>query len=140
MEKIKNEIAALFNEFHWAVENFEAELQKKINQLRENNLDNEHFNRDNRAAWFKRIVLYMVNGLTYNQAIQLLADDFNFDNLKLKKVFAAFDYERRAIDNYAKICTIRTLKKAGFTNAKIAEIMEISAATVARLQKCKIKL
>lgn len=43
MDKIKNEIAALFNEFHWAVENFEAELQKKINKLKENNLDNEHF-------------------------------------------------------------------------------------------------
>lgn len=140
MDKIKNEISALFNEFHWAVENFEAELQKKINDIKENNLDNEHFCRDNRANWFKSIVHYMVNGLTYKQAIQLLADDYDFDALKLKKVFAAFDYERRAIDTYSKIYTIRILKKAGFTNAKIAEIMEISAATVARLQKCKIKL
>lgn len=140
MDKIKNEMIALFNDFHWAVENFEAELRKKIEKLKENNLENEHFITDNRANWFKSIVHYMINGLTYKQAIQLLADNYNFDAFKLKKVFDAFDYERRAIDIYAKIYTIQALKKAGFTNIKIAEILEVSAATVSRLQKCKIKL
>lgn len=140
MEKVKNEMAALCDEFHWAVENLESELRKKIEELKEKNLDNEHFSRDNRANWFKSIVHYMVNGLTYKQAIQLLADEYNYDALKMRKVFEAFNYERRAIDTYAKIYTIRTLKKAGFTNAKIADIMEISTATVARLLRCKVKI
>lgn len=88
-----------------------SRTKKKIEKLKEKNLDNEHFYLDNRANWFKSIVHYMVNGLTYEQAIQLLADEYNYDAFKLRKVFEAFNCERRAIDTYAKIYTIRTLKK-----------------------------
>lgn len=140
MSKIKSEIESICNDFHWQLEELESKLRSKINEIKENNLDCRHYIFDNRTKWFKQIVHYMTNGLTYNQAFQLLCCENNFDRFELDKVFKAFDYQRRATELYAKIYMIKTLKNADFTNKKIAEIMKISAATVARLLKCNIKL
>lgn len=139
MSKIKSEIEEICNDFHWQLEELESKIRKKINEIEEKNIDFEQSLIDNRAAWFKQIVYYITNGLTYDQAIQLIAHDNRFDTIKFEKVLKAFDYQRRATELYAKIYMIKTLKKADFTNKKIAEIMKISSATVARLLKCNIK-
>lgn len=140
MSKIKSEIEEICNNFHWRLEELELELRKKIDELNERNLDFECYISDNRAEWFKLIVRYMTSGLTYRQAIQLIASENHFDHLKFEQILSAFDYQRRATELYAKIYMIKTLKKDDFTNKKIAEIMKISTATVARLLKCNIKI
>ena len=140
MSKIKSEIEKICDNFHWRLEELELELRKKIDELNERNLDFSNYISDNRAEWFKLIVHYMTNGLTYRQAIQLIASENHFDHLKLEQILSAFDYQRRATELYAKIYMIRTLKSADFTNKQIAKIMKIHPATVARLLKCNIKM
>lgn len=136
MEKIKNEMIDICNDIHWEIERLESELREKIKNLEEKNIDMDQYYADNRKVWFKKIVYYMANGLSYKQAVQLLASEFNCDWWKINRVLDAGGYERRAIDLYAKVYTARTLKKAGFTIKKIAEVMNLSTATVARFLKC----
>lgn len=140
MSKIKSEIEEICNDFHWQLEELETKIRKKVNEIEEKNIDFTQSLSDNRAEWFRLNVHYMTNGLTYSQAIQLIASDSCFDRIKFEKVLKAFDYQKKATDLYAKIYMIKTLKNADFTNKKIAEIMKISAATVARLLKCNIKI
>ena len=133
MTDIKNEIAKIMNNAHWQLEDLEAELRKKINELDESDLQEKQFIFDNRISWFKKIVHYMLNGLTYWESIQLIADDEGLNDLRLKRILATGRNNKKIELLFAKSYTASTLKKAGFSNIKIAEIMKISAATVARL-------
>lgn len=137
---IKNKMLSIVDNLHWQLEQAELELRQSIKQLEEKNENFINFSRDNRRNWFKSIVGYMVNGLTYNQAFQLLCEEYNLEQAQIKKVFEAMDYQRRATLLFAKIYMIKTLKAADFTNKKIAEIIKINPATVARLLKCNIKI
>ena len=139
MAEIKNNMLEIIDNLHWQLEQAELDLRKKIKELDEKNKSAVIFYKDNRANWFKQLVGYMVGGLTYTQAKQLLIKENSLDSKQIEKLFEAMDYQRRATELYAKIYMIKTLKKADFTNKKIAEIMKISAATVARLLKCNIK-
>lgn len=138
--ELKNKMLDVVDNLHWQLEQAELELRQSIKELEEKNADFVAFAKDNRRNWFKTIVHYMVNGLTYRQAFQLLCSENNLEEKQIKRVFDAMDYQRRATLTFAKIYMIKKLKKAGFTNTKTAEIMEISAATVARLLRCKIDL
>lgn len=140
MTDIKNDMLNLLDDLHWRLEQTELELRKKIKELEEKNKNSITFYNDNRAQWFKMIVHYMTNGLTYDQALQLLIKENNLDSRQIEKLFDAFGYQKKATVLFAKIYMIRTLKAADFTNKQIAEIMKIHPATVARLLKCNIKV
>lgn len=137
---IKEKIYEIIDDMHWRLEQSELELRKKIKELEEINFNNNKFSVDNRKIWFRTIVNYMTNGLTYTQAVQLLCQENDFDVNRIEKVLSAFNYQRKATELYAKIYAIKKLKKAKFTNKKIAEILEISASQVVKLSKCNIIL
>lgn len=137
---VKNKMFNILDDLHWKLEQAELELREKIKELDESNLEKKHFIIDNRAYWFRKIVEYMTSGLTYGQAMQLLCEDEKIDNRLIDKVFSAFDYQRKATEFYAKTYAVRKLKNAGFANTKIADILGISAQTVAKLAKCKLKV
>lgn len=137
---VKNKMFNILDDLHWKLEQAELELREKIKELDESNLEKKHFIIDNRAYWFRKIVEYMTSGLTYGQAMQLLCEDEKIDNRLIDKVFSAFDYQRKATELYAKTYAVRKLKNAGFANTKIADILGISAQTVAKLAKCKLKV
>ena len=139
-DEVKNKMFSIVDNLHWQLEQAELELRQQIKKLEEKNSEFITFSRDNRRNWFQFIVDCMVNGLSYEQAFQLLCENYKLEAAQIKRVFEAMDYQRRATILYAKIYMIRTLKEAGFTNTKIAEIMHICAATVARLAKCNIKI
>lgn len=139
-DNLKNKMLSIVDNLHWQLEQAELELRNTMKQLEEKNSEFVNFSKDNRCNWFKSIVGYMSNGLTYNQAMQLLCEEYKLEERQIKRVFEAMDYQRRATELYAKIYMIRTLKAADFSNKKIAEIMHICPATVARLAKCNIKI
>lgn len=136
----KDKMEQILNDLHWRLEEFELSMRKQIDNLDEFNIEMYQYSVDNRTKWFKSIVHYMVNGLTYQQAVQLLCDDENLDPIKIENLLKSFDYQRKATDMYAKIFFCKKLKDAGYTNKKIAELLHCSAVTVAKLLKCKVKL
>ena len=138
--ELKNKMLSIVDNLHWQIEEAELQLRNTINDLEEKNKDFFCFCKDNRRWWFRTIVDYMVNGLSYNQAFQLLCEENHLEEYQIKRVFTAMDYQRKATIMYAKIYMIKTLKAADFTNKKIAEIMKINPVTVARLLKCNIKI
>lgn len=113
----------------------QQELEKKIQQLEETQLQRQHFIVDNRKKWFRKIVNYVTNGLTYLQAVQLLCEEELMDFSEIRKVLAAFNCERKTIQSYALIFAIKKLKKAGFSQKKTADILEVSTSTINQLQK-----
>lgn len=135
---VKNEMIEIINDLHWKLEQAELDMRNKIKELEERNIETKNFAVDNRAEWFRSIVSYMSNGLTYQQSIQLLCDENHFDQFEMMKILKSCDYQRKATEMYAKIYMVKTLKKADFTNQKIADIMGISATTVAKLLKCNV--
>ena len=137
---VKNKMLKIIDDLHWKLEQAELELREKFKELEELNLEKKRYIMDNRAHWFRKIVEYMTSGLTYGQAMQLLCEEEKIDNRLIDKVFSAFDYQRKAIELYAKVYTVRKLKAAGFANTKIADILGISAQTVSKLINCKLKI
>lgn len=113
----------------------QIELQNKIKEFEETQIQKRHFLVDNRRYWFRKIVNLMTDGLTYYQSVQLLCEEENLDCETIKKTLAAFDCQRKATQNYAQIFAIKKLKKSGFTLKKIANILDLSASTVSRLLK-----
>lgn len=137
---VKNKMFNILDDLHWKLEQAELELREKIKELDEINLKKKRFIADNRAFWFRKIVEYMTSGLTYGQAMQLLCEEEKMDDYLIGKIFSTFNYQRKATDLYAKIYAIRKLKNAGFVNTKIADILGISAQTVAKLDKSKLQV
>ena len=137
---VKSKMIKIIDELHWKLEQVEFELRQKIKELDENNIKTKKIILDNRFFWFRKVVEYMSSGLTYGQSLQLLCEDEKIDSSLIKKVFEAFDYQRKATELYAKVYAVKKLKNAGFSNKKIADILEISAQTVAKLAKCKANL
>lgn len=139
-KSIKNEMLDIIDHLHWRLEQAELELRNKIKEVEEKNIETTRFSVDNRKKWFRTIVNYMTNGLTYQQAVQLLCEENNFDRIRIEQVLDSANYQRKAIDLYSKIFMVKTLKKADFTNKKIADIMKISACTVSKLLKCSVSI
>lgn len=134
----KNEVIKLLDNLHWQLEEFELNMRSKIEKLQEFNININQFALDNRKFWFSKIVYYMSNGLTYQQALQLLCEEEMLDCSRMEKVFEAFEMQRKATEMFAKIFFCNTLKEKGFSNNKIAELLGCSACTVAKLIKCKV--
>lgn len=137
---VKNKMFSILDDLHWKLEQAELELREKIKELEEVNIEKKRFILDNRAYWFRKIVEYMTSGLTYGQAMQLLCEEEKIDRNMIENLFRVFNYQRKAMELYAKVYTVRKLKAAGFANTKIADILGISAQTVAKLAKCKLQV
>lgn len=134
----KNEIFKSIDDFHWLVEEFELNIRKKIAKLQEFNIEERCFAIDRRKEWFERVVNYCSNGLSYDEAVQLLAEQEKINFIKIHKLFDAFSLRRKAEEKAKKIFFCYTLKNKGFSNNKIAELLECSAVTVAKLLKIKV--
>ncbi len=131
----KNDVLLVCYHMQRTLNASQQELEKKINELEETQLQRRHFIVDNRKQWFRKIVNYVTNGLTYLQAVQLLCEEELMDFSEIRKVLAAFNGERKVIQSYALIFAIKKLRKAGFSLRKTANILEISTSTINQLQK-----
>ena len=134
----KNEVIKLLDNLHWQLEEFELSMRSKIEKLQEYNINIHHFTCDNRRHWFNQIVYYVSNGLTYQQAIQLLCEEEMLDYTRMDKVFESFNLERQTLETAKKVFFCSTLKDKGLSNNKIAELLGCSAVTVAKLLKIKV--
>ena len=130
---------SVVDNIHWQLEDLEQQLKRCINDVNEKNIKIRHYCLDNRAYWFRQIVYYVSNGLTYREAVQLLCEEEKMEYSDIKKVFECFNYERKAMEMHAKTYAIKKMIAAKFTQTEISRVLGCSIATVKRLSKCNLK-
>lgn len=131
----KSQMVDIINDMHWKLEQLEVDLKHKIASLEEYNYQDVIYFNDNRAEWMEKLVVYMNNGLTYHQAVQLICDNEKMDYLKASKFFEYSNGQRIATNTFAKFYCIKKLTKAGFKQKQIAEILGVCANTVYKIGK-----
>lgn len=95
---------------------------------------------NDRYKIISRFYSYLTNGVCYPIAIESLCLDFNLGELTIKKIVEPVYRQHLANLRPYKIYAAHMMKKAGITNKKIAEILNITQQTVCKYLTIKPSL